>query len=352
MSGATQSGVQDQVDQQSAGMDKLSARDLIVNRIVSGRLDNFEEESGIKLDRIDPRVADPDADPEDAATEAARKALEDGKVLTETDEEKAAREAKEQLAAQVAEPDLLKQKVKVKIDGVESEASIEDMQREYQKGRTADKRLSDLAKREQALEQRERELATPAAKAVLVDPVVDKASTKEFTSAMFEGDEEKAATAFEAAVAKAVAAQVAATGRGNATPEVDIDQITATIEQRFQVNSALEKSKAEYPEMYSDSDIEALGAMKIKSKRDEGMSFVEALESTGAELATKLGWKKSATPVAKTNPTTRDEKLANKEALDPVKGIGVKSTTTEAVPQTNSQVIAEMAKRRPGNGGG
>ncbi len=162
---------------------------------------------------------------------------------------------------------------------------------------------------------------------------------------MFEGDEAKAGAAFEAAVAKAVEAGIAGRTQ-NATPQIDIDQITATVEQRFAVNNALKKSQADYPDMYSDPDMEGLAAAKIRRKQeDDGMSFSEALESTGAELATKFAWKTPGHP-PKADTTVREAKLAKKEALDPIAGIGVKTSTQEEAPMSHSQVIADMAKRR------
>ena len=73
---------------------------------------------------------------------------------------------------------------------------------------------------------------------------------------------------------------------------------------------------------------EDLAAAKVRRKqKDEGMSFSEALETTGAEMATKFGWAKAAGHQKKADSTARDTKLARKEGLDTVAGIGVKTST-------------------------
>lgn len=323
-----------------------TARELAMEQIYGARLDHFEQESGVKIERTAPAIEpDPDADPDDAAAAAERERL--SQLASQTAVEP------NEPAARDAVPDILKQRVKTKIDGQEGEVTVEEMQREYQKGKSADKRLVEIARRERELNEREAQLSaqreTPRTTAVpeTTTEIIDPAVAKQFTSALFDGDEEKAVAAFNTAVATAVSK--ATQGREPAT-QVDVDKITADVEQRFAVNSALKKSQADYPELYSDPDIEALAAMKIRAKREEGLSFVDALEATGQEFATKFGWKKTGHQAPKADSTTRDEKLKRKEALDVIESANVKSSTTETPPLTNSQVIANMARNRPGYG--
>jgi colicin import membrane protein len=344
--------VQEQTtDDNSAKVREPSARELAMDAISASRNEAFEKESGIKLVGDETQAA-----LQAGADEAARVAAEAGAQDDELDAQQEAQQAAAAAAAAAAKvvpDDFLKQKVKVKINGVESEASIEDMQRVFQKSESADRRLAEAARRERELQDREVQLQQQVADSKKVTEAapapVDPAEAKAFAAAMFEGDEGKAVEAFNKAVSKA--AEGVVEGRLKAfqatqPAQVDIDQITATVEQRFVVNSALKKSQTDYPELYADPDLEELAAAKIRRKQsEEGLSFADALEATGSELATKFGWQKPGHP-AKADTTARDKKLAAKAALDPVVGTGAKTSTTEPAPMTHSQIIADMQKQR------
>jgi phage/plasmid primase-like uncharacterized protein len=56
-----------------------------------------------------------------------------------------------------------KVKVRTKVDGEEGEVSIDEMLREYQKGKTADRRLADLSRRQRELDEREAQLRAQVA---------------------------------------------------------------------------------------------------------------------------------------------------------------------------------------------
>ena len=348
---AIQKDVQNEQQEATEQQRPLTPREQAMNGIMSHRLDQFEQESGVTLERETPKpAADPDADLGDAEAEAERQRI--AAAASETEEEE---QVEKPAAAPEAQPeDILNRKVKVKVNGAEEEVSIADMQRVYQKNTAADRRLEEASRRERELAAREAQLnaqleATKAPAQKGADATMGDAEAKKvFTEALFDGDGEKAMAAFDSAVAAAV--EKATQGRPNAIP--DIDEITATVEQRFAVNSALAKSKQDYPEMYSDPDIEMLAASKIKRLREEdGLSFTEALDQVGGELASKFGWKAQKGVKATTETTTRDHKMAHKKALDHVEAANVKSTTTEAPPLTHAQIIANMAKSRPGYSG-
>lgn len=303
----------------------VSPREAAMEALSAGRNSHFEQESGVKLDMpvaavVDP--IDPDADHDDQL--AAQLAVDEPKLLNDG---------------------LDKYRVKVKIDGQESEVSIADMQREYQKNGAADRRMADavrLQRENQELQDKlQQRLQAPATQTTEVDPDTGK----QFTSALFAGDEETANQAFASAVSKAVQAEMAK-GRSDAT-QFDPNQIAQQVKQQMVVESALEQSKKDYPQLYADPDIEALGATKINRKMsDEGMSFTEALDSVSTEFATKFGWQPEGRPKESATTTARDAKLERKAGIDNVRAINTKTTTTEAAPQSTTDVIAEMRKAR------
>jgi hypothetical protein len=326
---------------------QLHPREAAMRNIMASRLQQFSTESGIEV-KPSFEAVDPDADPDDAVAEAERARLAAGGDAAGDDDQQALQTAAAAAAAAPA-------KVKVKVDGVEEEVSLEEMTRTYQKNAAADRRLEEANRRLREADEREAQLnaqmaerSAAATKTNPAEPLVDPATAKQFTAALFDGDEEKAVAGFNAAVQAAV--DKAMSGRAASATPVDPEEIAAQVEQRFAVNSALKQSQSDYPDMYADPDIEALAAMKIRAKRtNEGMDFVDALEATQSELAAKFGWKKSGRQDAAA-ATTRDEKQKRKEALDPVASANVKASSTVAAPVSNSDIIAQMAARRPGYG--
>lgn len=316
-----------------------TAREQAMDAIAEGRRADFEKETGIKID-----AADPDVDPADAQAAAEverlnREADETGRTPANELYDDA------QLKRQLDDSAILARKVKVKIDGQESEVSVDDMRREYQKGRTADKRLEEAAELrrqldEQAAQQQARTDTTTAE--VAIDPTVGKA----FTTALFEGDEEKANEAFAKAVGQAVHTELEKSGRASATP-VDTQTIAQQVKQQLAFDSVLERNRQDYPQLYADADVEALAATKIQRAMGEGHAFADALASVSGEFAAKFGWAAPGRSSPDPRSTaSREAKLERKARIDNVAGLGIKSNSTEAPPQTTSQVIAEIAKAR------
>lgn len=329
-----------------------------------------------------------DDNPDDAAAEAARKKLEAGAALSQTNtnpdspdnadveqlrlqqEQEAQARADEEAAARAAEQATQRAqqsagidpqgKYKLKINGREMEVSGEEVLRRAQKDVAADVRMEEanrVMREAQALQQSLQEQQRTAAEAeaaknnggnpdgVTVDPTTAKA----FTAALFKGDEDAALTAFNQAVSSAVAAaRKDSTGRGNATP-VDPNAIAAQVRQQIAIDSALERSRADYPELYADPDIEGLAAIKIERAVKEGKPFVSALDEVAGEMASKFGWKKrsAGTPTVSTNTNRRSEKQERKESLEqPPSGPTVKTNTTEEPVSDVSATIQEMARAR------
>lgn len=304
----------------------VSPREAAMEALSAGRNANFEQESGVKLEAATAEDwGDHDVDHDD------------------------------QLAAQLATdaPKLLNDgldnfRVKVKIDGQESEVSITDLQREYQKNGAADRRMADavrLQRENQELQDRlQQQLQASTTQAVPAE--VDPDTGKQFTSAMFAGDEETANQAFATAVSKAVQAEMAKSGRSNAT-QVDPNAIAQQVKQQMVVESALDRNKQDYPQLYSTPRMEALAAAEIQHKmNDEGLSFTDALQSVSTEFATEFKWDTPGRPAATASTTARDAKLERKAGIDNVRAINTKTTTTEAAPQSTTDVIAEMRKAR------
>lgn len=311
---------------------ELSPRERAMADIAASRRQAFEQESGITLDA------------DQAATAPADDASLHGEEITA------------QLDAQLEAPRVLsdgldKIKVRTKVDGEEGEVSVDEMLREYQKGKTADRRLADLSRRQRELDEQAAQLRAQTTgqgspNTPNVDVSIDPAFSNQFASALVAGDGEGANKAFADAVSRAVQSEIAR-GRGNAIP--DTQTIAQQVKQQLVVESALEQSQKDYPQLFADPDIEALGAAKIQRKMEnESMSFTEALQSVSTEFADKFGWQPAGRQPATLSTTARDVKLERKAGIDNIQAINVKSTTTESAPKTNSDIIAEMRAKRPG----
>lgn len=331
---------------------KLSAREEDMERMAQSRRDDFEKETGIKIEpAVVAALADPDADPDDAQAEAERLRLEAGETVEQIEAATAVAKTVTETIAQAATQ--APRKLKAKIDGEEIEVTEEEVLREYQKGRTADKRLEAAAKATRDLEERERQLQQqlaqhPTKVGTDVEVVIDPEVTKEFAEALKEGDSDKVTQAFTKAVSSATKAAVEQAGRGNATQPVDPQAIATQVRQQIAIDSVLEQSRKDYPDLYADPDLELLAATKIQRAQSEGKTFAEALTEVTSDLATKFGWQPQgrAKPAAADN-RTRSEKLARKAELEqPPNGPNVKSGTTEEPVQTASDVIKDMQRAR------
>lgn len=284
----------------------------------------------------------------------------------ELDDEPAPAAAADQLAAQLtdtieAEPP----KVKVKIDGAEEMVSAEEI-RAYQVGKTADKRLGEATRllreaqeaqtQRMLIEQQEAQLRAQHNSATQNTAATDDQqvgeSGKEFLKALFEGDEENALTALQKVIGGRQQPAAAA------APTLDIDQIanavTQQVQQRFAIDSALAQNQRDYPQLYSDPDMEALALSKIQRLREQdGSDFFTALDSVSRDMAAKFGWSDSTAAGRQADPapttsSTRTAKLEQKRGIDNVASINTKTTTTEQQPENPSDVIAAMKAARGG----
>lgn len=327
-------------------------------------------------------VVDPDANPDDAIAEAARKALEAGEALhkgTTEDEAQLALQKEQQEAADTAAADAAREaeeatgraaassidpkaKLKLKVNGQEMELTGEEALRRLQKDVSADMKLeqaSQTLREAQELQrsvQEQQRIAAEAEEAKTKggnpDGVqVDADIAKKFTEALFKGDSVTATQAFNEAVSSAVsAAQKKDPGRGQAATPVDPNAIAAQVRQQIAFDSALERSRTDYPDLYADPDIEAVAAAKIERAVKGGKPFITALDEVSGEMAKKFGWKKptaSGRPAPAANSDRRAEKLAAKEQIEqPLGGPAVKSGTQEDERAPVQDVIKEMAKAR------
>lgn len=260
-----------------------------------------------------------------------------------------------QLADEVVidEAELGRYKVRAKIDGKEEVVPVSEMRQKYQKGGAADVRLDEATRiLREAKEHAEasRNAATPPVRDGAAQPAGQttdqpsdavQAAKREFLSALMEGDEEKALSAFDKAIQQ---------GRPEPTPAVDPNQlaaqITPAIRQQLVVESALEKFSKDNPDIVADPYLDQLTAGFIEEEVKGGKSFIEALEPAAKKTRDWLASKGVAAPKTTAPTMDRTTKLERKEGIDVIPSLNTKATTVEESVQSASDVIAEMRKAR------
>lgn len=307
---ATQSGVPGAETTEETKPKELTAREIAMEAIADLRQDSFDTENNGGQPVVKP------SDTEDQL----QSQFEAPKTL--------------------ADDDLEKMFVNVKIDGVESEVTVAEMRRRYQKNGAAERRLEEATRL-----LNEARAATPPVGFAQTTPPNDIQATpggddeegKAFLAALFDGDEEKALAALKAV----------GFGRPQPTPDAQqlAAQLTPAIKQQLVVDSALEKFEENYADVMADPYLEGIAAEFIKKEMEAGLPFVEALDVGGKKTRDWLTSKGVTTPPP--NPTTdRNTKLERKAGIDVIPALNSKATTVEEPEQSATDVINEMRKAR------
>lgn len=260
-----------------------------------------------------------------------------------------------------------RQTVRVKVDGIESEVPLDEVVRNFQKGASADRKLAEAARMQREAAELQAQLlaqhqqlqaqlqqqpaAAPAAatNSPAPAPAVEEEG-KAFLKALFEGDEE---TALQK-LAELTKGRNAPPPVVPAIPDVNqlAEQVTAHVQQKLQVDSALAQHRKDYPEIYADPDMEGFVLTKVNGvRRETGEDFFTALNKVSNEFAQKFGWSAASQgrpqpAAAPTTTNTRAVKLERKASIDNVSSVNTKTGSTEAVPETPSDVIAAMRAQR------
>ena len=333
---AIQSDVPTPENEQPAERPK-SRREEAMEAIEAAHAARMSEETGVPVETLTASIATP--------TEEEAPAVKG---------EDSADDVDAQLNAQLNDggPKVIDQvdglKVKVKVDGEESEVLLADVLRSYQKGSAADRRLEEATRLLREAEARAAaspapapaSQAAPAPQEQAGDELVGQA--KQALSKLYEGDEDAAAQ---------LLAQMMTNVKGApaATPaQPDIDELTSAMEQRLAVKSAFAKIQTDYPAVLADPDLDTLTTTKAKAKEAAGKPRSEAMLEAAQEVYQLIGRKPAGRPATEVSQTTRDEKLARKADLDQLPVANASSTGVTAEDTSPTAVIAAMAQRRLG----
>lgn len=326
---------QTEVVGQALNTRRLSA----VDAIAAQRDQQFAAETGIAPEELSPPIV-PET-PEPAVTEQSAAAPDQGE------------QQGEQVAAALADdegyvpPEMLSRKVKLKIDGQETDRTLEDLVRSAQKNGAADARLREATELLRIL-QAAKSAEKPAETVATIQPSPVQGPSPETVSrvkdalqAVFNGDEDAAAEKLAAMLT-----QPAPT----AAPDINIDEVVEAAARRLDEKSALARFFAEYPKVAEHPYVQGRADELFRAYAEEGHDFQKSLMLAGEALYKEIGWQKRTSP--EPNPTTdrRQDLVARKAALDTPSSRSVSAAPAVVTPESSEEsrvsTIQEMAARR------
>lgn len=266
-------------------------------------------------------------------------------------------EQQDQLAAQMGDEEVItdpgSRKVRVKVDGVERDVTLDEVLRNFQKGSAADRRLEEAT---QLLnEARQRASGIPEQAAPETGQAPERQSVnlpddveshiQKALDAIYTGEHDIAKKAFKEALAQSMGGQKPTQEMGDA----EYAKIANRVQQQLEVDTALARIKTDYPEIISNPDVELLTAIKVDSLVAGGKPRATAMLEAADEVYGTLGFKKKGRQ-EETQSESRDEKLRRKAERDRVPAANANAPTTPDVntPVSPSALIASIAASRMG----
>ncbi len=255
----------------------------------------------------------------------------------------------------LAEDQLDKVRVRVKVDGQVVEMPLSEVAKGYQKDAVASRRLDQAAEERKALdalkkqlEERERQLA--AAKAPPSSEQDDEdveAQIKAAMSALVDGDEEKATNAIKS---------VFKGRREAATPTIDEEALVAKAAQRIEEKRTTEDNAKAWDEFVNSNAAFADETSKERQYGDYLFNTVYGPKVEAGELSYREALSKAAQDVTtvfhpqpqqqQPQPSARQQKEQRKAAIDNLPVAGARAVRQPETEQTTDDVLAEMRASR------
>lgn len=299
--------------------------------------ERLEAETGVKFDSGTPANHEPDPSP--APEPAPEPSFED--------------QIKKQMAEPQPVPDpVAAPKYKVKIDGAEQEVSQEELIRTYQKNAAADRRLEEAARLLREAEETVAKAKSAAQQTPEAQPAPAKTPDELRQEAavvldrLMDGDQDAATEALANLIVKAKGGDQPT--QTPAQPAVDPNVLADQVLELMAVTSAVERAKADYPDIFADPDLDLLAGMKVEKLVGQGIPRHQAILDAADQVYQSIGKDPKG---RQTEPAekTKSQRQENKERLDPVPTASAAAITPQSPEASNpSSVIAELASRRLG----
>ena len=369
-----------------------TARAEMFNSIEARRIEEINKDldvgnAGVQLEftptdmtRLSAEDDDDDLTPEERADRdaeiAARRQLEaDAAAQAEADAK--AKAAKGDIYEFLGEDRLTTTKVKVKVDGQEEEVLVSDLVAQGQKGRAADKRLEEAALAKKAAEKEAAEILAKAnaeaeeirkkAAAAGTDAggndkqgsPSDKDAVSKVVSGLYDGDQDQAASALDAAIDAKVERRLAeakAAGQATVDPETIRTTVRAELTQK-DWDGALNEFSANHKRIVDDPFLLGIWQANLNEAGKTSSTPKEAIDAATRMTDEWLGKHGAGGKGAGGNTVTADaDALRKREAeKQAAAGRGARSSTSHRAPGTETHaaepasprsVLLEMKKQR------
>lgn len=348
---------QESTKEKTPGTGHASAIEAIAGNVAK----NHYEESGLKFPEEDEQE-------EQEEEETEEKEVKKEEVDDETDEDA---EDKEKETEQEEKEDTEQKKIKVKIDGVEQEVTMDEMIRGYQKNAAADKRLEEatrlLQEAKNVKEQKQPSDDTDANDDTKdagpdIDEIFEDIDAK-LVQAIQYGEDADVAEALKehrTALRKHLGAAKAAT--------INEDEIIEKAVQRIEGKSIWERfrkpvKEGGFEDLTKDPMILKIAEEEVdKLFQGNAPNTWETYVEAGNNARKRLGWKLPTQEnetegknvikdkADKADKEAMDKKRDKKRKIDSIDtaSASTESTVQEEKPESPSEVIKKMAKSRPG----
>ena len=253
-------------------------------------------------------------------------------------------------------------KRKVKVDGQELEVTDDDLVREYQKGRTADRRLELAADERKRNEAESAKLAADRAefertRAVAGGPAKPAGSAEQDSQATPFGDDEAKklyedlVSGDEDAAVKAIKKLTQTQTQGRPAEAIPPEQIAARVRQQIQWEDAQGAFAKDYSDIIADPLLSQIAsntlAETLKTSQSYDQAFREAGDRTRAWVRGARGGPAQAEGGRPPPDPGQAEKLARKERIDNPTAINARAAgKPQETVASPSQVIKEMRQAR------
>lgn len=267
----------------------------------------------------------------------------------EKSDEKTVDPQDEQVAAALADDDayvpaeMLARKVKLKVNGVETETSLEQLVRDAQKSAAATQRLNEANEILRQAQELRSETPAKIPPSPAADPSEETiAKVKVALQAVFNGDEDAAAKQLAAVLAHPAP---------QAAPTVNTDEVAQVVTRKLEEDSALKEFFGAYPKVAQHPYVQGRADELFNEFATQGNNFRESLMKAGEALYKEIGWAAEKTAPEPPTTTRRTQDLAaRKAALDNPPSRTVSAATIATSPESSeddrASIIREMAARR------
>jgi hypothetical protein len=336
-------GVSSKQEDTQEGTGHASELDKIAEAVKDQHFEEIGEESPVETDEKEDKEIDDDDKKEEAAEESSDEKTEDDQA--DIKDESGTDESEEPATVEIV------------VDGEKKVVPLSEVldagKRTYQKEQAADLRLEEATK---LLKQAKETKQLPEKDADKIEETDAKPKEfsdvrKELVDAIQYGEDEDVDNAFAKMFDLIGGDEKSTTGKEDLKKEIRAEIKAESINDLF----SRSPENGGYKDLVDNPKSFMLVYSEINQKLEDGEpNNWETYQKAGDEIRKFLGWDKDSTPENNKNKLSIEDgmeaKREKKRKIDPIDSVSAKtkSSVKEEKEPTPAEVIAEMAKARPG----